>query len=95
MRLRPTRPRPPRSILPAAARRLPLPLLTVLATVAALATVLLTGGPAAAHGAPMAPGSRTFLCYEDALTSTGEIKPQNAACAAASGTASSGRWTTA
>jgi chitin-binding protein len=31
----------------------------------------------------MAPGSRTFLCWKDALTSTGEIKPKNAACAAA------------
>jgi predicted carbohydrate-binding protein with CBM5 and CBM33 domain len=64
-------------------RKLRLALLTIFATLAAFTTVLLTGGSASAHGAPMAPGSRTFLCYEDALTSTGEIKPQNSACAAA------------
>lgn len=38
---------------------------------------------ALAHGAMMAPGSRTFLCYKDGKTSTGEIKPVNPACAAA------------
>jgi chitin-binding protein len=31
----------------------------------------------------MAPGSRTWLCYKDGKTSTGEIKPINPACAAA------------
>jgi predicted carbohydrate-binding protein with CBM5 and CBM33 domain len=29
------------------------------------------------------PGSRTYLCYEDGLDSTGAIVPKNAACAAA------------
>ena len=58
-------------------------LLALLAALPAFCLVLITGGPAAAHGAPMAPGSRTFLCYKDGLTSTGEIKPKNAACAAA------------
>jgi chitin-binding protein len=38
---------------------------------------------ALAHGAMMAPGSRTWLCYKDGKTSTGEIKPVNPACAAA------------
>jgi predicted carbohydrate-binding protein with CBM5 and CBM33 domain len=44
---------------------------------------LLTAGPARAHGAFMQPGSRTFLCWEDGLTDTGEIVPKNPACAAA------------
>jgi predicted carbohydrate-binding protein with CBM5 and CBM33 domain len=38
---------------------------------------------ASAHGAMMSPGSRTYLCWKDGLTATGEIKPQNPACAAA------------
>ncbi|MEV0272160.1 lytic polysaccharide monooxygenase [Hamadaea sp. NPDC050747] len=33
-----------------------------------------------AHGALLTPGSRTYLCYKDGLTSTGEIKPTNPAC---------------
>jgi predicted carbohydrate-binding protein with CBM5 and CBM33 domain len=68
---------------PGAPRPLKLALLTIAATVAAFTTVLLGGGSAAAHGAPMNPGSRTFLCYEDGLSSTGQIIPKNAACAAA------------
>jgi predicted carbohydrate-binding protein with CBM5 and CBM33 domain len=40
-------------------------------------------GAASAHGAMMVPGSRTFLCYKDGRTATGEIKPVNPACAAA------------
>ncbi|MFC7550118.1 lytic polysaccharide monooxygenase [Plantactinospora sp. GCM10030261] len=39
--------------------------------------------PAAAHGAAMTPGSRTFLCWKDGLSETGEIKPINPACTAA------------
>jgi chitin-binding protein len=31
----------------------------------------------------MMPGSRTYLCYEDGLTSSGQIVPQNPACQAA------------
>ncbi|MBS2962886.1 lytic polysaccharide monooxygenase [Actinocrinis puniceicyclus] len=31
----------------------------------------------------MMPGSRTYLCYEDGITSTGQIVPQNPACQAA------------
>jgi predicted carbohydrate-binding protein with CBM5 and CBM33 domain len=38
---------------------------------------------ASAHGAMMVPGSRTFFCYKDGKTATGEIKPVNPACAAA------------
>ena len=60
-----------------------LSLLTLIAALPALVMVFTTGPKAAAHGAPMTPGSRTFLCWQDGLTSTGEIKPQNPACAAA------------
>ncbi|MEV7625819.1 lytic polysaccharide monooxygenase [Actinoplanes sp. NPDC089786] len=45
--------------------------------------VALTAQPAAAHGAMMAPGSRTYLCWLDGLDSTGAINPKNPACAAA------------
>ncbi|WP_246493496.1 lytic polysaccharide monooxygenase [Crossiella cryophila] len=31
----------------------------------------------------MQPGSRTFFCWKDGLTPTGEITPKNPACAAA------------
>ena len=50
---------------------------------ASLGLVLLGAGPASAHGAMMKPGSRTFLCWEDGLSSTGQIVPQNPACSAA------------
>jgi len=39
--------------------------------------------PAAAHGAAMVPGSRTYLCWRDGLSPTGQIIPNNPACAAA------------
>src|ERR1700746_1757801 len=51
--------------------------------VAALAATVSIASPASAHGAMMVAGSRTFLCYEDGLTSTGEIVPRNPACQAA------------
>jgi chitin-binding protein len=57
--------------------------LVLLATAPALWWSVFSGGPASAHGAPMTPGSRTFLCWQEALTQSGEIKPNNAACAAA------------
>jgi predicted carbohydrate-binding protein with CBM5 and CBM33 domain len=63
-----------------------------LATVGALVALQL---PATAHGAAQIPGSRTWLCYEDGLTSTGQIIPNNPACAAAvaqSGTNSLYNW---
>jgi predicted carbohydrate-binding protein with CBM5 and CBM33 domain len=53
------------------------------ALVAAATAVIAVTAPASAHGALMVPGSRTYLCWKDGLTSTGEIKPKNPACAAA------------
>jgi len=45
-------------------------------------TVVQTG--ASAHGAMMAPGSRTYFCWKDGLSGTnGAIIPKNPACAAA------------
>ncbi len=54
-------------------------LLALVTTVPALGLVFTAGGRAEAHGTPMKPGSRTFLCWRDALTDTGEIKPVNPA----------------
>jgi len=54
------------------------------AAVLATSLLLVAGqGPASAHGTPQKPGSRTWLCYRDALTAQGEIQPNNPACAAA------------
>ncbi|UCM91845.1 lytic polysaccharide monooxygenase auxiliary activity family 9 protein [Streptomyces marincola] len=39
--------------------------------------------PAAAHGATMMPGSRTYLCYLDLIANSGTQMPANPACAAA------------
>ncbi|MFR0356624.1 lytic polysaccharide monooxygenase auxiliary activity family 9 protein [Streptomyces sediminimaris] len=64
-------------------RALFLALVCLLATLPAFALVVSVGGRAEAHGTPMKPGSRTFLCWQDALTDTGEIKPVNPACKAA------------
>ncbi|WP_446210494.1 lytic polysaccharide monooxygenase auxiliary activity family 9 protein [Micromonospora sp. IBSANI012] len=59
-------------------------LLTAAATLALGAVALTSGGdPAAAHGAAMTPGSRTYLCWKDGLSPTGEIRPVNPACSAA------------
>ncbi|MBX9393676.1 lytic polysaccharide monooxygenase [Streptomyces sp. TRM72054] len=59
-------------------------LLSLLATIPALGLIVLSSGsPAEAHGTPMKPASRTFLCWQDGLTDTGEIKPVNPACRAA------------
>ena len=66
----------PRSAPPTRARALFLVLLSLLVTVPALGLVMTAGGEAEAHGAPMKPGSRTFLCWQDGLTA-GEIKPNN------------------
>jgi chitin-binding protein len=51
--------------------------------VAVLAATTILAAPASAHGAMTIPGSRTFLCYQDGLTSTGQIVPRNPACQAA------------
>ncbi|MEU8345513.1 lytic polysaccharide monooxygenase auxiliary activity family 9 protein [Actinomadura meyerae] len=62
---------------------------------ALLAGALVTAVPASAHGAMMVPGSRTYLCWKDGLSSTGQIVPHNPACAAAiaqSGTTSLYNW---
>ena len=56
---------------------------TTVAALCALVTSVLFATPASAHGAMEVAGSRTFLCYEDALTSTGQLVPQNPACQAA------------
>ncbi|MEV1010223.1 lytic polysaccharide monooxygenase [Streptomyces sp. NPDC049881] len=63
------------------ARRLGM--ITALASVPAMAAVMFTGGAASAHGAPMDPGSRTYLCWKYSIDSTGAMNPQNPACAAA------------
>ncbi|WP_308250019.1 lytic polysaccharide monooxygenase auxiliary activity family 9 protein [Sphaerisporangium fuscum] len=60
--------------------------ITIAGTAAFIATLLmivLLPGQASAHGAMMMPGSRTYLCWKDGLTSTGAIQPNNPACAAA------------
>lgn len=69
--------------------------LAVVAATGAAAVVLLMPQAASAHGAAMNPGARTYLCWKDGLTTTGEIKPNNPACAAAvaiSGTNSLYNW---
>lgn len=57
--------------------------LIVISLLAALVHTVLTSPPAAAHGAPMQPGSRTFLCWKDGLSPAGNIVPINPACAGA------------
>jgi predicted carbohydrate-binding protein with CBM5 and CBM33 domain len=51
--------------------------------VAAGSAALVVPTSASAHGAPLIPGSRTWLCYRDGLTPQGNIVPRNPACAAA------------
>jgi predicted carbohydrate-binding protein with CBM5 and CBM33 domain len=53
------------------------------AVMAAFGGLVIFALPASAHGAMEIPGSRTFLCYEDALTATGQLVPHNPACQAA------------
>lgn len=75
-------------------RRRRLALWLAAATVGA-GTVVIAADPAAAHGAMMVPGSRTYLCWKDGLNGTGAIQPKNPACAAAvaqSGTNSLYNW---
>ncbi|MEV4410727.1 lytic polysaccharide monooxygenase [Catellatospora sp. NPDC049609] len=55
--------------------------LAAAATLAAgVAITMLNPGSASAHGAMLTPGSRTYLCYVDGKSSTGEIRPTNGAC---------------
>ncbi|MGP3970698.1 lytic polysaccharide monooxygenase auxiliary activity family 9 protein [Streptomyces sp. 6N223] len=70
-----------RARLRARAKRLGL--LTALATLPAMAGVMFTAGSASAHGAPLVPGSRTYLCYAHSLDETGALNPTNPACKAA------------
>jgi chitin-binding protein len=58
-------------------------LLAALALTVGGTILAVDAGPAQAHGAMMKPGSRNYLCWQDALTSTGALSPTNAACAAA------------
>ncbi|MEU9203536.1 lytic polysaccharide monooxygenase [Streptomyces sp. NPDC048332] len=59
-------------------------LATVLATLfGTIALALFGQGNAQAHGVTMTPGSRTYLCWLDAKTSTGSLDPTNPACKAA------------
>ncbi|MEU9559159.1 lytic polysaccharide monooxygenase [Streptomyces fumanus] len=61
-----------------------LSLAAVLATLlGALGLTVLGQGKAEAHGVAMMPGSRTYLCQLDAITSTGGLDPTNPACRAA------------
>ncbi|MCK1823667.1 lytic polysaccharide monooxygenase [Streptomyces sp. XM83C] len=58
-----------------------LSLLAALSTLAAaLVLTLLNQGTAQAHGVAMLPGSRTYLCWLDAKTSSGSLDPTNPAC---------------
>jgi predicted carbohydrate-binding protein with CBM5 and CBM33 domain len=45
------------------------------------AGALTASSPASAHGVSISAGARTYLCYVDGLTETGEIMPDNPACA--------------
>ncbi|MFC4590093.1 lytic polysaccharide monooxygenase auxiliary activity family 9 protein [Sphaerisporangium corydalis] len=58
-------------------------IITALAVIAAGLTTLALQHAALAHGALQAPASRTYACYTDGLTSSGEIRPTNPACAQA------------
>ncbi|AGL18900.1 lytic polysaccharide monooxygenase [Actinoplanes sp. N902-109] len=60
-------------------------LMSGVAAVLAAATGLVVAAqsPAAAHGAMMVPGSRTYLCWKDGLSTNGAMQPKNPACAAA------------
>ena len=64
-------------------RKIPRKLAGVVLALAGLIGTISFAPTASAHGALMIPGSRTFFCYEDGLTSTGQIVPQNPACQAA------------
>ncbi|NEC66366.1 lytic polysaccharide monooxygenase [Streptomyces sp. SID9727] len=71
-------------------------LAAVLATLlGGIAFTLLGQSSAQAHGVTMTPGSRTYLCWLDAKTSTGSLDPTNPACKAAlaeSGASSLYNW---
>src|SRR5436309_467863 len=65
------------------------------ASLAAAAIAVTVPQTAQAHGAMQVLGSRTWLCYKEALTSTGQLIPNNPACSAAiaqSGSTSLYNW---
>jgi chitin-binding protein len=51
--------------------------------VAAGVALAIGANPASAHGTPLKPGSRTWLCFVDGLSTNGDIQPHNPACSAA------------
>ncbi|MEJ3745399.1 lytic polysaccharide monooxygenase [Actinomycetes bacterium KLBMP 9797] len=53
------------------------------AVVAAGVLTVIAPDAAEAHGAAIIPGSRTYNCWKDGLSSTGQIIPNNPACQAA------------
>jgi predicted carbohydrate-binding protein with CBM5 and CBM33 domain len=55
----------------------------VVGLAAGLVVTAATPNPASAHGATMIPGSRTWLCFQDGRSPTGQIIPNNPACSAA------------
>ncbi len=57
--------------------------LLLIGVLAAAGLTVLTASGALAHGAATAPGSRTYLCYQDGLLAGGDLKPSNAECAKA------------
>ena len=70
-------------------------LLTTAVVVPGVVVGVVYATSASAHGAMMAPGSRTYLCWKDGLSAQGDIQPQNPACAAAaakSGTTAFYNW---
>ena len=65
------------------------------AVMAATAGTFAVATSASAHGAMMAPGSRTYLCWKDGIQGNGAAQPRNPACAAAvaqSGASSLYNW---
>ncbi|MFN8076869.1 MAG: lytic polysaccharide monooxygenase [Kineosporiaceae bacterium] len=67
----------------------------VAAALAAAALAATGASPAQAHGAAMVPGARTWMCWKDGVSPTGELTFTNAACAAAvakSGTSAIYNW---
>jgi chitin-binding protein len=53
------------------------------AVLAASGATFAVSTAASAHGAMMAPGSRTYLCWKDGIQGNGAANPRNPACAAA------------
>jgi chitin-binding protein len=52
----------------------------ITAVLAAGTVAVVSQSPAEAHGAPLVPGSRNYLCWLDAQTQSGSLNPTNPAC---------------